>query len=116
MQDWEYEVADKERFDEFLEWYSTGAANDDERFSLMEILIQCVEDMDADANAWSRIKPILVANRELHIDTVRYWAALAEDNLEMEAENPDHCFQVSGRMRQLLREFDSSQAAKIRKL
>lgn len=59
MQDWEWEVADATRFEEFLDVFRTGDLSDDERFSLMEVLVQCAEDV---ANApefevfWQSIK------------------------------------------------------------
>jgi hypothetical protein len=44
-QDWEWEVADATRFDEFLAAYHDPSLSDDERVSLIEILIQCVENL-----------------------------------------------------------------------
>ena len=47
MQDWEWEVASPERIDEFLAAYEGGELTDDERFTLMETLLQSFEDVDA---------------------------------------------------------------------
>src|SRR5262245_26865033 len=44
-QDWEYEVAKPEWFPEWLAVYRDDSLSDDERFSLMEMLIQCVESL-----------------------------------------------------------------------
>ena len=97
MQDWEYEVADVGRFDEFLAAY-TPSLPADERLSLMEILIQCVEDSAFGGESdsyWNRVRPLLDANRTIHAGTINYWACL-------DAENEDEMFHVSSRMRSLL--------------
>jgi hypothetical protein len=45
MQDWEWEVADSDRIDEFVAGYHSGELNEDERFTLMETIIQSFEDL-----------------------------------------------------------------------
>lgn len=99
MQDWEWEVADATRFDEFIGVYRSASLNDDERSSLMEVLIQCTEDMELQSNhvaAWSTIEPLLLARPDLHRSTVAYWACLHE-------AEPAARFRVSANMRQLWR-------------
>jgi len=44
MQDWEWEVADPSRINEFVAAYKGGELNDDERFVLMETIIQSFEE------------------------------------------------------------------------
>ncbi|BBB62899.1 hypothetical protein UNDKW_4626 [Undibacterium sp. KW1] len=39
MQDWEYEVADANRIDEFLVAYDSGELREDEKFTLMAMLV-----------------------------------------------------------------------------
>ena len=100
MQDWEWEVADARRFDEFLDVYSTVDMPDDQRFSLMEVLIQCVEDTDDPhrfASYWSAIEPLLLERAAFHRGTIEYWAML--DNI-FEAD-PDFSFRVSPAMRRV---------------
>jgi hypothetical protein len=96
MQDWEWEVADPSRFGEFLDTYSHGGLTEDERFALMEVLIQCVEDMglpaDQPSPQWQSVASLLLASADLHASSVRYWACLDDRNLE-------DCFGVSGPMR-----------------
>jgi len=96
MQDWEWEVADASRFGEFLDAYSSGPLNEDERFSLMEMLIQCVEDMDLPSiettPQWRAVAALLTADPRLHSSSVRYWSCLGDRDLE-------DCFSVSGPMR-----------------
>jgi hypothetical protein len=95
MQDWEWEVADAQRFEEFLDAYRSANLSDDERFSLMEILVQCVEDLALQstyAAGWSAIEPLLLSNARLHRTTIAYWACLGRSE-------PEARFQVSASMR-----------------
>lgn len=81
MQDWEWEVADAHRFGEFLSANVTAALPDEQRSSLMEMLIQCVEEMGEPVefeSSWSAIEPHLVARAVLHRPTIAYWATLDE--------------------------------------
>jgi len=99
MQDWECEVADESRFQEFLSAYQLPELTDAERFSLMEVLIQCVEDK-ADkpdsAAAWQALESHLIRAKMLHLSTIQYWASDGETE-------PNHCFFVAPAMRRLLR-------------
>jgi len=82
MQDWEWEVADPERIDEFLAAYEIGSLTEDERFTLMETIIQSFEDLDDSFHAdsrWERVLEILEGNVELHIYSIWYWADLEND-------------------------------------
>lgn len=97
MQDWEREVADAERFDDLLRVYSRDDLSSDELGSLMEMLIQCAEDLHgtpAGPAAWSAIEPWLISRRALHGGTIAYWAR--EDESE-----PESLFGVSGAMRRV---------------
>ncbi|WP_165251338.1 hypothetical protein [Paludisphaera soli] len=97
MQDWPWEVADPSRFGEFLDAYRSGSLDEDERFTLMEMLIQCVEDMESPSIAtspeWRAVAALLTADPRLHASSVRYWSCL-DDDLE-------DAFAVSGPMRTL---------------
>lgn len=44
MQDWEYEVADPNRIDEFIDAYLSNELNEDEKFALMETILQSFEE------------------------------------------------------------------------
>jgi hypothetical protein len=100
MQDWEWEVADASRFMAFLEVYKSGGLGDDELFSLMEVLVQCVEDMDASSypGAWCEVERLLMLKPCLHRATVEYWARLGE-------VEPEGLFRVSQGMRALWRDI-----------
>jgi len=97
MQDWEWEVADAKRFQELLAAYDTPPLTDAERYSLMEMLVQCVEDLAVDGegeNAWTAIEHRL-RSRPLHRTTIEYWSCLGETD-------PNSMFHISARMRRLL--------------
>lgn len=99
MQDLEWAVASADRFAEFLETYRTADLTDDERFSLMEILVQCVEEFESqssDATAWQAVAPLLLSRPELHSTTIAYWA-------QPDETGPIAFFNVTPAMRQIWR-------------
>ena len=77
MQNWEYEVADSNRINEFLKAYIEESLTEDEKFVLMEILIQSFDDSDrnlAQDIDWQCLLYLLEKNIELHATTICYWA------------------------------------------
>jgi hypothetical protein len=98
MQDWEWEVADPDRIDEFLAAYEHDDLDDDERFTLMEMIIQSFEDLPDPPETderWKSVLKLLKTNSALHISTIWYWASLGAPNLE-------DAFNVAGTLRKLL--------------
>lgn len=101
-QDWEYTIADSARFDEWLAVYRDDSLSDDERFSLMEMLIQCVEYMARDHSPsevdvlpqWSAVAALLRDRPQLHAATIAYWSVF-------EGEDPEEQFRVSLPMRKV---------------
>src|SRR5262245_42609180 len=68
MQDWEYEVSDYTRIDEFLTAYETEQLSDNEKFTLMQTIIDSFEeragmgfDLASDVR-WQRTVSILEKN------------------------------------------------------
>jgi hypothetical protein len=79
MQDWEWEVADPSRIDEFMSAYESGDLSEDERFVLMEILLQSFADLGTsleDDPRWVRALRWLDENVDLHAHSVWYWSVL----------------------------------------
>ncbi len=80
MQDWEWEVADAGRIDEFLTGYCSGELSEDECFTLMETLIESFEDLCSAGTTlesdprWARLLALLDDQIALHIKTVWYWS------------------------------------------
>jgi len=83
MQDWEWEVANHTRIEEFLVAYQSGQLTDDEKFTLMETMIQSCEELPEDLSEsmlWKAVLRTLDRNIPLHIHSVWYWADLENDN------------------------------------
>jgi hypothetical protein len=103
MQDWEWEIADAARLDEYLTAYKHGDLNDDERFTLMETIIQAFEDLPAPLEAdprWANALAILDGYIDLHAYTVWYWSDL-EDELD------DESWRVTPHLRRLVERHKS---------
>jgi acyl-CoA thioesterase len=84
VEDWEYEVADPSRLPEFISAYESGELSEDERFTLMEIVLQAFEDADRELDRdplWMKVLTILEEEIELHICSVEYWSS-SEIDLE----------------------------------
>lgn len=83
-QDWEYVVADSSRIDEFIYHYQTIELNQGERFLLMIIIVESLNDALSDNqsnpddnNRLSQIiEQLLMANYTLHQETIEYYAYL----------------------------------------
>jgi len=98
MQDWEWEVADAERIDEFLAAYAGGELTDDERFTLMETILQSFEQLPHPADEdprFPRLLGLLERNAALHRHTIWYWAAYQSGDL-------DDAWSVTPHMRALM--------------
>ena len=100
MQDWEWEVADSERIDEFLEVYSMDSITDDERFVLLEMLLQSFEDSEIDIEndiRWQSLLELINKYFKIHSYTIWYWSCF--DTPEVE-----HRWRISKYMRNVCAE------------
>lgn len=82
MQDWEWEVADASCLDQYLAVYHSGELTDDERFLLMEMMLQAVEDDPQPLETslhWQEILQLLDRHIDLHAYSVWYWSDLEEE-------------------------------------
>jgi hypothetical protein len=102
-QDWEWQVAKPEQFSAWLDVYNNAALTDDERFSLMEMLVQCVDDMFLpytppekveQRSEWQAVATLLRARPRLHASTIAYWSVFG-------GEWPEGQFTVSTPMRRV---------------
>ncbi len=98
-QDWEWEMADADRLDEFINFYLNNCLEDHVKIILMELIISSFDDKINQGNDcssdWNRIKTILKDNLLLHRETIEYWA-------RRESKDEDECFAVTKYIRQLL--------------
>jgi len=77
-QDWEHEVADSKRILEFVLCYENDILDEDEKFTLMIILIDSCNEALAeegilDETLWARVKLCLIKDEKIHKDTIDYW-------------------------------------------
>lgn len=102
-QDWEWQVSKPQCFGEWLTVYKSDSISDDERFSLMEMLIDCVEWLASEELArqdveslleWQEVTELLLANPRLHASTIEYWAVF-------DRNNPKEIFRVTHPMRKV---------------
>jgi hypothetical protein len=96
-QDWEWEVADPTRISEFLNQYKIGALTDDEKFTLLEILLQSFEESNFDLNTsmqWHEFLKLVECDFNLHKYTVWYWCS-------PNAENTDEQWRITPYMREM---------------
>jgi hypothetical protein len=81
-QDWELEAADASRVIEFLDYYDTRELNDDERFSLMSLIIASFDERlsnGPDPVLQDRIAARLNSRFDLLNYLVQYWALADEE-------------------------------------
>ena len=98
MQDWQWQVADPMRIPEFLTAYAIGGLSDDERFVLLEVLLQSFEESPRDLERdglWRRLLGLIDRNIELHIHSVWYWSLVDE-------KDPANCWKVTPFLREIL--------------
>ncbi len=103
MQDWEWEIADSSRLDEYPGLYKSGCLTGDERFTLMETIIQAFEDLPAELESdarWHDTLTLLDTEVDLHAYTIWYWSDL-EDDLGEE------CWRVTPFLRKLVEKHQS---------
>jgi hypothetical protein len=102
-QDWEWEIARPEHFPGWLALYADARLTDDERFSLMEMLVQCVDEMCPAHSPpeqveqrpeWQAVAALLRARPQLHASTIAYWSRFG-------GEWPEGQFVVSTPMRRV---------------
>jgi hypothetical protein len=100
MQDWEYLVADPQRIDEFLQAYVSGDLTEDEKFVLMEMLLQSFEDLEADLAAdsrWHLVLDLLDRHISLHVYSIYYWSLLEDED-----EDENNWWRITPFMRAIL--------------
>lgn len=105
-QDWEFEMSDASRLHEYLDIYENQLTNDDERFSLMAMIVDAYEHSDLDPDMWSRIRGHLKAEFHVHQYTVLYWCVMEEEFYDKEVGN---WWDITPRMRELWNECRNNQ-------
>ncbi|BFT70082.1 hypothetical protein [Paenibacillus sp. P36] len=90
-QDWEYEVADDTRIDEFLSCYESLTLNEEEKFALMIVIIgslnDAIEKEDVSDSIMRKAKELLLKDIAIHTNTILYWS--------LESEDLEDCFAIT---------------------
>lgn len=75
MQDWEIQVAEFSRLDEFIDAYRSADLDDDERFTLMAVIIHCLDRPEGLSDPrWETVVGFLERDLEIHASTIVYWS------------------------------------------
>lgn len=94
-QDWEYEVADSKKLDEFLAYLTKNELNSNERQTLMQVILESYNDYVTEFgynNDYSKkIKMIIQKDISIYKDIIWYWSC-GEEDLE-------DCFAITSFMR-----------------
>ena len=85
MQDWDLEVSDYGRIDDFLKIYQVELDNDNDKFSLMALIVSSFDggilnNEDIKPN-WDICKTILEKECYLHYSTIVYWCQFEKENV-----------------------------------
>jgi hypothetical protein len=85
MQDWDIQLADSNRIQEFCEVYERENLNSKEKQALMALIIASynnyLEAQGGESLLWNKIADLLRRDFDLHKPTVLYW--LCDDNEEI---------------------------------
>lgn len=83
-QDWEIEMADSSRLEEFIIFYEKSHLNIEEKRALMSLIIASYDDMLNECenkSLWNRIAVCIVSEKQIFSDILSYWKL---DNEEIE--------------------------------
>lgn len=101
MQDWEIECADPEKVDEYIECYKQHAITEEEKFTLMALILGAFEEYHGGGvpseALWKKINSILINDLSVHKDHIEYYACA-------ETDNEDEWFPITKLIRPLRKE------------
>ncbi len=76
-QDWDIELADPDRVDEFVSYAEKHALSGDEKHALLALILGSLEDLAnreaVSSTLWDRVARLLRADPGLHADLVEQW-------------------------------------------
>lgn len=107
MQDWDIELADSNRVNEFLECYQNHAKTNAEKLTLMSLIIASFNDYfweNKDLTMWEKIKALLVADKKLFEPIFDYWSVWDDDKIP--DPDPEHHFIITPLMREISENFN----------
>ncbi len=98
MQDWELVVSDFGRIRDFLKLYQNELDNDDDKFTLMGLIVSSFDDGISNFDKetmknWNICKTILEKECYLHYSIIIYWC--------LPENEPDNVFDITPYMREV---------------
>ena len=96
-QDWDIEMADSNRVNDFLEFYIESDLSDDKKMAVMSLILASYEDFLNDNDLeiddrWNKIRSILDSEKLIFVDLIDYWSLRNE---------VDNIFQITPLMRNI---------------
>jgi len=88
-QDWDIEMADSNRINDFLEFYQQNNLSADKKVAMMSLILASYEDFLTENDLiiddrWEKIQSLLESKKVFFVDLINYWSIwneLDEDNL-----------------------------------
>ncbi|MBS9766826.1 MAG: hypothetical protein KGV44_04725 [Flavobacteriaceae bacterium] len=104
MQDWEYEVANSEHLQNYLDYY-TKSTDDDVKFCLVEMALQALEETEKEKREtyWKQLKTIIIKNIDIHEYTLHYWCSFDYSDKEL-----SECWEITPMLRNLWNEIKNN--------
>jgi hypothetical protein len=86
-QDWELEMADSKRLNEFVNFYKTNNLSDDEKMGLMSLILASYDDSLNEKNLkvdgeWNAIREVLEFEKKFYSDLLNEWGLPGETSYE----------------------------------
>ena len=100
-QDWDIEMADSSRINEFLRFYPRLNLSDSERIALMALIFASYDDLlneMTENKIWIEITTNIVKDKELFKDLLDYWSLVEE-------KESDDLFNITTKVRRLKEEL-----------
>jgi hypothetical protein len=82
-QDWEIELANPNRLNDFIDFFESKELNNNEKLALMALLLASYEEGISNRIVstilWNNIEKLIVKDKEIYQDLLEYWT-LSENN------------------------------------
>jgi hypothetical protein len=98
-QDWEIELADLNRIEEFVSFYKNSSLNEEEKKALMSLIVASYDDYLNEKHISNEvfereIKKLLTIDKYLFTELFDYWSLIGESN-------PDNYFKITPLIRNI---------------
>lgn len=98
-QDWDLELSNKDRIEEFMVFYETKSLSKVQKQELMKLIISSLDDLAWDGDIpvifWIQFIGLALRDKSLHQESLNYWAC-------WRAAGPESEFKISPLIRETL--------------